>query len=132
MLDLTFRIDKLIIFKTYFMSSGKVMTGLVAGLAAGAIIGILFALDKGTETRKKISQKGTDFKGNIKPKFSLLVDDVVNDFENMKGKAGDLVSQENYKVKKSIGQAKETAVALADKAKEKADAWKNNDKQELS
>lgn len=132
MLDLTFRIDKLIIFKTYFMSSGKVMTGLVAGLAAGAIMGILFAPDKGTETRKKISQKGTDFKGNIKAKFSLLVDDVVNDFENMKGKAGDLVSQENYKVKKSIGQAKETAVALADKAKEKADAWKNNDKQELS
>ena len=114
------------------MSSGKVMTGLVAGLAAGAIMGILFAPDKGTETRKKISQKGTDFKGNIKAKFSLLVDDVVNDFENMKGKAGDLVSQENYKVKKSIGQAKETAVALADKAKEKADAWKNNDKQELS
>ena len=132
MLDLTFRIDKLIIFKTYFMSSVKVMTGLVAGLAAGAIMGILFAPDKGTETRKKISQKGTDFKGNIKAKFSLLVDDVVNDFENMKGKAGDLVSQENYKVKKSIGQAKETAVALADKAKEKADAWKNNDKQELS
>ena len=132
MLDLTIRIDKLIIFKTYFMSSGKVMTGLVAGLAAGAIMGILFAPDKGTETRKKISQKGTDFKGNIKAKFSLLVDDVVNDFENMKGKAGDLVSQENYKVKKSIGQAKETAVALADKAKEKADAWKNNDKQELS
>lgn len=132
MLDLTFRIDKLIIFKTYFMSSGKVMIGLVAGLAAGAIMGILFAPDKGTETRKKISQKGTDFKGNIKAKFSLLVDDVVNDFENMKGKAGVLVSQENYKVKKSIGQAKETAVALADKAKEKADAWKNNDKQELS
>lgn len=132
MLDLTCRIDKLIIFKTYFMSSGKVMTGLVAGLAAGAIMGILFAPDKGTETRKKISQKGTDFKGNIKAKFSLLVDDVVNDFENMKGKAGVLVSQENYKVKESIGQAKETAVALADKAKEKADAWKNNDKQELS
>jgi gas vesicle protein len=132
MLDLTFRTAKLIIFKTYFMSSGKVMTGLFAGLAAGAILGILFAQDKGKETRKKISKKGTDLKGNIKAKFSLLVDDVVDDYENMKGKAGNLVSQENNKVKKSIDQAKETAVALADKAKEKADAWKNNDKQALS
>lgn len=114
------------------MGSGKVMTGLFAGLAAGAILGILFAPDKGKETRKKISKKGTDLKGNIKAKFSLLVDDVVDDYENMKGKAGNLVSQDNNKVKKSIDQAKETAVALADKAKEKADAWKNNDKQALS
>ena len=40
------------------MNSGKVVLGVLAGLAAGAALGILFAPDKGTATRKKISKKG--------------------------------------------------------------------------
>ena len=36
------------------MSTGKVMLGILAGLAAGEALGILFAPDKGSETRKKI------------------------------------------------------------------------------
>lgn len=35
------------------MNSGKVVLGALAGLAAGALLGILFAPDKGSETRKK-------------------------------------------------------------------------------
>ena len=37
------------------MSTGKVITGIVAGMAAGAVLGILLAPDKGSETRKKIA-----------------------------------------------------------------------------
>ena len=73
------------------MSTGKVITGMVAGLAAGAILGILFAPDKGCETRKKIAQKGTDLKNSIKDRFSSLVDEVADEYENAKDKAEDLV-----------------------------------------
>jgi gas vesicle protein len=73
------------------MSTEKVLVGVVAGLAAGAILGILFAPDKGAETRRKISQKGTDLTNSIKTKFSSMVDGVVDEYEIVKGKAGELM-----------------------------------------
>jgi len=43
------------------MSSGKVLLGVLAGVAAGALLGVLFAPDKGTVTRKAISKKAEDY-----------------------------------------------------------------------
>ena len=47
------------------MSKDTFLSGLLIGAAAGAVAGILFAPDKGTETRKKIAQKADDLKKNI-------------------------------------------------------------------
>lgn len=58
------------------MSSGKVLLGVLAGVAAGALIGILFAPDKGTETRRKIVKKGEDYMDEMKDKFNGLMDDL--------------------------------------------------------
>jgi gas vesicle protein len=43
------------------MSSGKVILGILAGAAAGALLGILFAPEKGSTTRKKILSKGEEY-----------------------------------------------------------------------
>jgi gas vesicle protein len=55
------------------MSRGSIILGVVAGVAAGALIGILFAPDKGDSTRKKIIHKGEDYVGNLKEKINGIM-----------------------------------------------------------
>jgi gas vesicle protein len=60
----------------------KVLIGTLTGLVVGAISGILFAPDKGTETRKKISQKSNDTISGIKEKLEDLMN-LVNEKVNL-------------------------------------------------
>ncbi|WP_437919264.1 YtxH domain-containing protein [Sphingobacterium sp. LRF_L2] len=46
--------------------NGKIVTALLAGLAAGAVLGLLFAPDKGSETRDKINESLADLGDAIK------------------------------------------------------------------
>jgi gas vesicle protein len=55
------------------MSRGKIVLGALAGAAAGTLIGILFAPDKGTSTRKKIADKGEEYVHNLKGKITGIM-----------------------------------------------------------
>jgi gas vesicle protein len=63
------------------MKSGSLLLGLLAGFAAGALIGVLYAPDKGSVTRKNISEKGDELAEELKEKFSDLVDNISSKFE---------------------------------------------------
>lgn len=54
--------------------------GLLAGAAAGVVIGVLFAPDKGSSTRKKILDKGED----CLDKMNKLLDDATGKLEAIK------------------------------------------------
>ena len=66
------------------MSKGNVVIGALAGVAVGALLGILFAPDKGTETRRKISSKGKEAAEDLKDKFNDFVDEVSSRFDKRK------------------------------------------------
>jgi len=50
-------------------TSGKILAAVAAGIAAGAVLGILFAPDKGTETRRKINEQGKKMADGLKDKL---------------------------------------------------------------
>ena len=60
------------------MDTKKVVLGVLASFAAGAAIGVLFAPDKGSNTRKSISRKGEELadelNGRLNDKFDELAD----------------------------------------------------------
>lgn len=60
--------------------SGKIVTALLAGLAAGAVLGVLFAPEKGSETREKINDSIADLGDALKERAEEQFDQL-NDFK---------------------------------------------------
>ncbi|UTA66893.1 YtxH domain-containing protein [Emticicia sp. 21SJ11W-3] len=56
------------------MNSGKLLAGMLAGFAVGALIGVLFAPEKGSDSRKKILRKGEELAGDLKDKLDDFVE----------------------------------------------------------
>ena len=50
----------------YENNTSKIITAVAAGAAVGAILGVLFAPDKGSETRRKIKAKGDQIADEVK------------------------------------------------------------------
>jgi gas vesicle protein len=86
------------------MSSGKVFLGLLAGVAAGALLGVLFAPDKGSFTRKKISRKGEDFAEALTEKFNEFLDSISEKYDDVKEEV-EKVKSKAEKVKKDVKTA---------------------------
>lgn len=55
---------------------------LLTGLAAGAVLGVLFAPDKGEENRKKVKKTAEDCLDKMKEKLSDLKGDAEPTVEN--------------------------------------------------
>lgn len=54
--------------------SGKVLTALLTGLAAGTVLGVLFAPEKGSETRDKLNESLADLGDAIKERAEEQLD----------------------------------------------------------
>jgi len=60
------------------MKNGKALLGILAGVAAGAAIGLLLAPEKGDRTRRNIVRKGEDLSDAINDKIDEKFDELLN------------------------------------------------------
>jgi gas vesicle protein len=121
----SFSIDNI---KTFTMKSGSkysgskkssgsnVLLGVLAGAATGAILGVLFAPDKGEETRRKISEGGRDLSDNLKGKVSDLKANVADKYQTVKQSASDLIEQGKAKASDLASNLKSEAGSVASRA----------------
>ena len=75
------------------MNTGKVVLGVLAGIAVGATLGILLAPDKGSNTRKQISDKADDYVDGLKGNFDELTASVSKKGEDIRKDAKDIISK---------------------------------------
>lgn len=67
------------------MKNKSLIAGVLGGVAVGALLGILFAPEKGTDTRKKLAKKGKDLQDNLKDvagKYAGKITETVEGFKN--------------------------------------------------
>ncbi len=72
-------------------SSSKVVLALLGGAAIGAVLGILLAPDKGTETRHKIADKAKEYGEKARHKFSEGFQKVKNAKNRVEEEAEELI-----------------------------------------
>lgn len=77
-------------------NTGKVMIGLLSMFAAGALVGVLFAPEKGERTRRKIGKKSKDMLDSINDKLEDSkdkLDDIRGQLKSNIGKTTDKIEQ---------------------------------------
>lgn len=66
-------------------NSGIVL-GILAGAAIGSLLGVLFAPEKGVETRRKLRRKAEDLRDEALDHYEHLRDEALERYENISGK----------------------------------------------
>ena len=91
------------------MSTGKVLLGAMIALGAGAALGVLFAPDKGSTTRKKLSQEASRFAGALKTTAGEYVDTLEEKFVDARKSAVGLTDRMNGAMDALAGHEPRTA-----------------------
>lgn len=79
------------------MKVEKVIIGVVGGIALGCLAGILFAPEKGAETRKKIAKTQKNQTDELVDTFSKFFDIVIGKTESLKGNTKELAKKKTLK-----------------------------------
>jgi gas vesicle protein len=90
-------------------SSTNALLGFIAGATAGAALGVLFAPDKGSKTRKRIKNEAEKIGDDVRDSLSSKIDDLNDYVGEFVKEAKSRFSTLEEKVKKEAKDVKEKA-----------------------
>lgn len=74
------------------MSNDRNIFGVLLGMAAGAGLGVLFAPDKGSKTRKKITEGVVSAKDTLVTEANTIKEEVLNKTETLKNNVSNSIN----------------------------------------
>ena len=80
------------------MKADKIILGVLGGVAVGALLGVLFAPDKGDKTRKKIMDKSNDYADELKDKLDTLLGTTNRKYEKIWKEGESLIAEGKSKL----------------------------------
>jgi gas vesicle protein len=96
------------------MSSSNFVSGVLVGALAGLTIGILFAPEKGSDTRQKLMDKGNDLADALKDRFNKIT-----------GEGEDVLNEAGNSIEDLARKGKRKGKDLVDKTENKIEEWQD-------
>jgi gas vesicle protein len=88
------------------MKTKNTLVGILSGMAAGALLGILFAPDKGSNTRKKIKRKGNKYASEAKGKAGDVLENLSQKYDNLKVEGKQFIADRKEQLSNGIDNVK--------------------------
>lgn len=85
------------------MKTSNILLSVLGSAFVGALLGVLFAPDKGSKTRKQLIKKGDEYADTAKKEYEDLINKMGKQYEYLKNQSDELVS----KGKSKAGELKE-------------------------
>lgn len=79
------------------MKTSNILLSVLGSAFVGALLGVLFAPDKGTKTRKELSKKGDEYAGIAKKEYEDILKRMNKQYDNLKSQSDDLLSKSKSK-----------------------------------
>ncbi|QIH37485.1 YtxH domain-containing protein [Flavobacterium sp. Sr18] len=92
------------------MKADKIILGVLGGVAVGALLGVLFAPEKGDKTRNKIMNKSNDYADELKGKLDTLLGTITQKYEKIWKEGESLVSEGKSKFYDAKNEIKNTNI----------------------